>query len=842
MIKYAVMEWIIGCRLKFCIIIFFLFTACNTGSAQYVTIPDTGFLTWLNSNGFSNCLTGNQMDTLCADTVIVPGDTLYLSNLGIRDVTGLRFVHFYTGVNWPMIDLSHNNLTTIQPDLIYKMDGSENEVVDLDYNQIDTLNFDSIWVYGGTPFSLTLEHNGLRAVVCDSFVIDNYFYSLDLNYNNLTTLPVSSLGWNGGLSVRHNLLTHYPAFYARYMDCGANFIADTINGVPSSGSLACDSNLIPYIRLYSYPDYAGLICSHNLINSMPGLLELAFLDCSYNSITVLDSLDNLTALVANNNNLTSISHLNTNLTRLDVSNNPLLHCIPNLPNVPSLELDFANTSIACLPRQFPQCVYTGTPGIDSVPTCDLFNNIYECPQYSNLEGYAYFDTIPNCVMNYSEPVLPYVKTSFSSNGSVVQQCYTDYMGHYSFDEINYGTYVLSVDTTDLAFLLNCPDSFYYSATVDSQELYQSGFNFGFNCKAGFDVGVFAISNGTFFHPGNTTIVSLDAGDMSALYGLHCAAGIAGQVNLAFNGPVTYVGPVTGSLVPNSVVGNTITWNIADYGTINPFTAFVVEFVTDSGAQNNTAVCFMANVTPLVGDNYPGNNTGFMCSNVVTAWDPNGKEVYPAGMLDSSQRWLTYNVHFQNTGSGAATNIYILDTLDSSLDPVTFKLLGFSHQNVTQVLPGGVVKFSFPFIDLPDSLSSDSASTGYIQYMIKLKANLPPGTIISNSASIYFDFNAPIITNFVYDTIMSTPSGIQTFGLDNNFTIYPNPSMGICQLAISDQLLGGTTDVFDATGRIVFHSTIVSQQSTINLQYFAAGVYELRITAKCGSFVKKLVKQ
>ena len=35
-------------------------------NAQYVTIPDANFVTWLNAHGYSTCMSGNQMDTSCA--------------------------------------------------------------------------------------------------------------------------------------------------------------------------------------------------------------------------------------------------------------------------------------------------------------------------------------------------------------------------------------------------------------------------------------------------------------------------------------------------------------------------------------------------------------------------------------------------------------------------------------------------------------------------------------------------------------------------------------------------------------------------------------------------------
>lgn len=62
--------------------------------------------------------------------------------------------------------------------------------------------------------------------------------------------------------------------------------------------------------------------------------------------------------------------------------------------------------------------------------------------------------------------------------------------------------------------------------------------------------------------------------------------------------------------------------------------------------------------------------------------------------------------------------------------------------------GVVLKFRFPDIMLPDSDISEPASHGFIQFSVSQKADNPLGTVIENTAGIYFDFNEPVITNTV----------------------------------------------------------------------------------------------
>ncbi|MBK7966793.1 MAG: hypothetical protein IPK10_17085 [Bacteroidetes bacterium] len=58
--------------------------------AQFVTIPDTNFVNWLNNNGYSSCLINNQLDTTC--NAVVTTKNIYMFNVGISDLTGIVFL------------------------------------------------------------------------------------------------------------------------------------------------------------------------------------------------------------------------------------------------------------------------------------------------------------------------------------------------------------------------------------------------------------------------------------------------------------------------------------------------------------------------------------------------------------------------------------------------------------------------------------------------------------------------------------------------------------------------------------------------------------------------------
>ncbi len=93
------------------------------------------------------------------------------------------------------------------------------------------------------------------------------------------------------------------------------------------------------------------------------------------------------------------------------------------------------------------------------------------------------------------------------------------------------------------------------------------------------------------------------------------------------------------------------------------------------------------------------------------------------------------------------------------------------------------------------------------------------------------------------TAMSTPvviTGIENITEGDVVTVFPNPSTGNWQLQVGVNLLGGTAEVFDVNGRVVFTSVIGHRSSVISPDV-PKGVYLLRVSSSKGSAVRKLVR-
>ena len=85
-----------------------LFSFQHKADAQFVIIPDSNFVDWLNANGFSGCMNGNLMDTTC--TAIITEETVYVDYEGLNDLTGIEYFD-----NLELLNCSHNALTFIPP-------------------------------------------------------------------------------------------------------------------------------------------------------------------------------------------------------------------------------------------------------------------------------------------------------------------------------------------------------------------------------------------------------------------------------------------------------------------------------------------------------------------------------------------------------------------------------------------------------------------------------------------------------------------------------------------------------------------------------------------------------
>jgi Leucine-rich repeat (LRR) protein len=92
--------------MKKLLLLFVLFTGISATRAQYVVIPDPAFVTWLQNNGFSACLQGNQLDTTCS--LVLNTTTLTIGNQKIYNLSGIQYFK-----NLTILDAQHDSIGII---------------------------------------------------------------------------------------------------------------------------------------------------------------------------------------------------------------------------------------------------------------------------------------------------------------------------------------------------------------------------------------------------------------------------------------------------------------------------------------------------------------------------------------------------------------------------------------------------------------------------------------------------------------------------------------------------------------------------------------------------------
>ena len=209
--------------------------------------------------------------------------------------------------------------------------------------------------------------------------------------------------------------------------------------------------------------------------------------------------------------------------------------------------------------------------------------------------------------------------------------------------------------------------------------------------------------------------------------------------------------VSSEPAPDSIVGQTAYWHLNAIGFFN--IADIDMQLHSTAWSDDTLHSTGYLLNPLDPADTLGTFT--WSSPVLCAYDPNDKLVAPSGNIAPEQDWLTYTVRFQNTGTAAAANVMIQDQLSLLVDPASLHYLGSSH-DVTDIHVGsaGLAEFRFDNIQLPDSGADEPGSHGHITFRVRPLPGLHHLDSITNDAAIFFDLNAPVITNVVLSRVIN----------------------------------------------------------------------------------------
>jgi hypothetical protein len=219
--------------------------------------------------------------------------------------------------------------------------------------------------------------------------------------------------------------------------------------------------------------------------------------------------------------------------------------------------------------------------------------------------------------------------------------------------------------------------------------------------------------------------------------------------------ITFVSSVP---APDSIAGDTIYWHLDDLPLFEQASITLQMLMPDFSAIGVELQATVRCYEVLVGGGLSDLNDNIWNSTLTCSYDPNDKGVEPAGdgpagNIPPDTEWLTYTVRFQNTGNDTAFAVVIRDQLSPLLQRGTLEVLATSHTLTQMTLTsGGLAAFHFDNILLPDSGTNEQASHGYVRFRIRPLPDLAMGSIIQNTAGIYFDLNPPVVTNTVLNTV------------------------------------------------------------------------------------------
>ena len=252
----------------------------------------------------------------------------------------------------------------------------------------------------------------------------------------------------------------------------------------------------------------------------------------------------------------------------------------------------------------------------------------------------------------------------------------------------------------------------------------------------------------------------------------------------------------------------------------------------------------ASITVPANDFNTFNNTSGLTQTVIGSYDPNDKmESHGSKIVHSSftaNDYLRYTIRFENTGTFSAENVRVNDLLNSKLDETSIKMINSSHA-YTLNRTGNELNWNFNDINLPPSVPNTTIGHGYITFEIKPKPGYVVGDIIPNTASIFFDFNPPIITN-TFNTEFVTTLSIPKFN-DSQFVIFPNPTSGILNILSKGNIeIIESISISNVLGDILKETKVNMSSSEIDMSSLQKGLYFINIKSGNSQKTVKVILQ
>ncbi len=445
---------------------------------------------------------------------------------------------------------------------------------------------------------------------------------------------------------------------------------------------------------------------------------------------------------------------------------------------------------------------------------------------NELKGVVYSDINNNGQQDINEPGLPNQFVKIESTGGYV---ISDIEGNFSFLPVE-GENTISVLLKDFWEQGSTPLSYTFSypnSTLPSFEI-------GLKWKVVKNVMVSL--SGNALRPGFDSRVYLSARNEGS---------VSGNTTLALNYDPK-LNFISSDIAPSINQVGHLEWSVIDLQSLQTQLVQLL-FNLPASVPIGTLIKNAALATPLDGETDLTDNLDSLKILVTGSFDPNDKLV-AEGVLEERYveigSMLTYTIRFQNTGTDTAFVVRIKDEIDPNLELTSLNILAASHP-INYSLEGKILTFRFPDIKLVDSFHNEPASHGYIKYRIGALGSIKNNTVVENSASIYFDYNEPVLTNEVSNKFVNKlPNEIisETEGLSmRKYLVYPNPAHRV--INISPEILSQYTQAELISSYGIIKKTFelsTAGNGELRLDETPSGLYFLRLSGKTKVLVTKII--
>jgi uncharacterized repeat protein (TIGR01451 family) len=809
----------------------FGFVCCSIAHAQIVNIPDANFKAKLLNAGPNNLIARDNLYNNIKIDINSDGEiqvsealTVYyleVDNANISDLTGVASFQNLRGLS-----CSANNIPTIDVTvfpLLNSLDCAANELSTLDLSQNPNLFYLYINNNYLTSIDLSSQNYNLIRFDCSGNEIAS------LNVSNLTNLSIFYCGQNQLSNIDVSMLSHLTDFSIT----GNQLTSLNLSGVLNIQRLVCADNHLSSIDVTQLQFLREFICSNNFLATLDVSLNTSLeeLRCNGNQLTSLDvtSLTQLNFLDCAENLLTTLdARMLTKLDKLYCQSNQLQTLYIKNGINETLLYFYNNPNLAYICADENQVASVQAIANSSAVVVNSYCSFFPGGNYNAVTGNVYFDS-ENDGCDPGSDFLPNSVTMALTSSANVTAITGNVQGNYLFFT-GLGNFTLLPYLENPSFFTISPNSVPINFTTLDNTIQQdycitpNGIHH--------DVEIVVIPVERAFAGFDTTykIVYRNKGNRVE----------SGTVSLAFEDAVmdfVWSVPDVNSQDPNS-----LNWT---YSNLKPFESRSMYVAFNLNGPQETppldsgySIGFTADITLPPIDDIPADNHFAFKQPVVNSFDPNDKTCLEGNTITPEMigKYVHYMIRFENTGTANAQNIVVKDMIDTSKFDISSLIpLDGSHPFTTRITDTNKVEFIFENIQLP---FDDANNDGYVAFKIKTKPTLVVGNTFSNTASIYFDYNAPIITNTATTAIQVL--GTDDFDFSNHFTLYPNPANDIVNIKTKDNTTIKLLSIYNTLGQLVL--TVTNPTETTDVSDLASGNYFLKINTVQGVSTTRFIKK